>query len=57
MIEMIESRRRSDKAEERFDLFSSLLDAADSDSGDEPKLTDRELMGNRKDILLNFTDY
>lgn len=43
MFEMIEGRRKAEKKEERSDLFSSLLDAADEDSED--KITDRELVG------------
>jgi cytochrome P450 len=47
MVEMIKARRHAEKAEERYDLFSSLLDAANEDDTEgEPKLTDRELMGN-----------
>ncbi|THV03109.1 cytochrome P450 [Dendrothele bispora CBS 962.96] len=61
MLEMIHARRTSEKKEERYDLFSSLLDANDDD-GDEEfefddgeggkergkklKLTERELIGN-----------
>lgn len=47
MFEMIESRRSAEKKEERSDLFSSLMDAADEDSlGSPNKLTDREIVGN-----------
>lgn len=42
MREMIESRRNSEKKEERYDLLSSLLDAND-DSAD--GLTDQEVLG------------
>lgn len=42
MGEMIESRRKSEKKEERYDLLSSLMDAND-DSAD--GLTDQELLG------------
>jgi len=45
MTEMIELRQHSAKTEERHDLFSSLLDANDVDSG-EAKLTVSELIGN-----------
>ncbi|KAF9263883.1 cytochrome P450 [Marasmius fiardii PR-910] len=46
MLEMINARRTSEKKEERYDLFSSLLDANDSpDYGQDP-LTERELIGN-----------
>ena len=47
MLDMIRSRRSSEKKEERYDLFSSLLNAsedADINSG-ETKLKDRELIG------------
>jgi len=47
MFEMIAGRRNAEKKEERSDLFSSLLDAADSeDPNDVGKITDRELVGN-----------
>lgn len=44
---MIQARKASEKKEERFDLFSSLLEANDDDdiSGDEVKLTTGELVG------------
>lgn len=47
MIEMIEQRKASHKREERYDLFSSLLDASDDGEGlsRESMLTDSELMG------------
>ncbi|KAL0575905.1 hypothetical protein V5O48_006078 [Marasmius crinis-equi] len=47
MFDMIHDRRTAEKKEERYDLFSSLLDANDmpSDSGEAP-LTERELIGN-----------
>ncbi|KAI0321529.1 cytochrome P450 [Amylostereum chailletii] len=44
MMEMIQGRRSAEKKEERYDLFSSLLDAADGE--EESKLSDRELVGN-----------
>ncbi|KZV61166.1 cytochrome P450 [Peniophora sp. CONT] len=46
MSQMIDSRKHAEKKEERYDLFSSLLDAANDDSDGEPKLTDSELIGN-----------
>ncbi|KAK0239242.1 cytochrome P450 [Armillaria nabsnona] len=47
MLEMIRARRTAEK-EERYDLFSSLLDANDDEDllEGETKLTDRELLGN-----------
>ncbi|KAI0346715.1 cytochrome P450 [Trametopsis cervina] len=47
LLEMIQERRHAETKEERYDLFSSLLDAndAESDNG-EQNLTDSELIGN-----------
>ena len=45
MEEMIQDRRTAEKKEERYDLFSSLLDASDSESDGEVRLTDNELLG------------
>lgn len=44
MLEMIRARMTAEKKEERYDLFSSLLDASDLDEG-EAQLTDQELLG------------
>lgn len=46
MLEMIEARKNSEKKEERYDLFSSLLDANEEESDGEAKLSDDELLGN-----------
>jgi hypothetical protein len=43
MIEMIQERRSVEKKEERADLFTTLLDAAEEESTG--RLTDRELLG------------
>ena len=46
MLEMIRARRQSEKKEERYDLFSSLLDANEEEL--EPgqiRLQDSELIG------------
>ncbi|KAK0466747.1 cytochrome P450 [Desarmillaria tabescens] len=43
MLEMIRHRRTSDKKEERYDLFSGLLDA---NEGDISQLSESELIGN-----------
>ncbi|SJL04168.1 uncharacterized protein ARMOST_07528 [Armillaria ostoyae] len=53
MLEMIANRRKAEK-EERYDLFSSLLDANDDEGlmGGEAKLTDPELLGNIYIFLL-----
>ena len=45
MLEMVRGRKNSEKKEERYDLFSNLLGAANVDLDGEPKLADRELMG------------
>jgi hypothetical protein len=45
MLEMVEARRDADKVEERYDLFSGLLDAAQDESGNEAALSDDELIG------------
>jgi hypothetical protein len=43
MFDMIEQRRSTDTKEQRWDLFSALLDA--TEDGEAEKLTDRELLG------------
>lgn len=45
MLEMIAERRNSDKKEERYDLFSSLLDANELEDEGQVKLRDSELIG------------
>ena len=45
MLEMVEARKDEDKVEERYDLFSGLLDAAQDETGNEAALSDDELMG------------
>jgi cytochrome P450 len=45
MLEMVEARRSADKAEERHDLFSGLLDAAQGELDSEATLSDEELIG------------
>jgi hypothetical protein len=45
MLEMVEARRDVDKVEERYDLFSGLLDAAQDETGGKAALSDDELMG------------
>ncbi|KIP05980.1 hypothetical protein PHLGIDRAFT_119388 [Phlebiopsis gigantea 11061_1 CR5-6] len=48
MREMIHARRTAEKKEERYDLFSSLLEASEDelDGTGSVKLTDQELLGN-----------
>jgi hypothetical protein len=45
MLEMVEARKNADKVEERYDLFSGLLDAAQDEPGSEAALSDDELIG------------
>lgn len=45
MIEMIQARKTAEKKEERYDLFSSLLDANEEETDGNTKLSDSELMG------------
>jgi hypothetical protein len=42
---MVEARRNTDKVEERYDLFSGLLDAARDEPNSDAALTDEELIG------------
>ena len=45
MLEMVEARRTSDKTEQRHDLFTGLLDAAEEGSDNGVALSDQELLG------------
>ena len=45
MLEMVEARRVGDKVEERYDLFSGLLDATQDETGNETALNNDELFG------------
>jgi hypothetical protein len=45
MLEMVEARRNGDKVEERYDLFSGLLDAARDKPDNGAGLNDEELIG------------
>ena len=45
MLEMVEARRNEDKVEERYDLFSGLLDAAQDELDPKAALNEEELMG------------
>ena len=47
MIEMVEARKNGDKVEERYDLFSGLLDAAQDELNNGATLNDDELIGGR----------
>jgi hypothetical protein len=46
MLEMVKARKDADKVEERYDLFSGFLDAAQDEPGsEEAALSDDELIG------------
>ena len=45
MLDMVEARRKADKTDQRHDLFSGLLDAADEEKDNGVTLNDRELLG------------
>ena len=45
MIEMVNARRNAETKEERYDLFSGLLDAADGDLSGAAAITEEELIG------------
>jgi len=51
MLEMVEARRNVDKVEERYDLFSGLLDAAQDEPDNGAGLSDEELTGWYSTIL------
>ena len=44
MVEMVDARRSAETKEERRDLFSGLLDAADDDPDGSVAITDDELI-------------
>jgi cytochrome P450 len=46
MVEMVNVRRNAETKEERYDLFSGLLDAADGDLDGAAAITEEELIGN-----------
>jgi hypothetical protein len=45
MQEMIDEREKAEAKDERWDLFSSLIDASRDESDAQYKLSDSELMG------------
>jgi len=45
MLEMVEVRRSSGEAEQRYDLFSGLLDASHAELDKDAALNDEELIG------------
>ena len=46
MTEMVAARRNGEAKEERYDLFSGLLDAAEADLDGATAITEQELIGN-----------
>ena len=45
MLEMVETRKGGDNVEERYDIFSGLLDATQDEPGSEMALSIEELFG------------
>ena len=45
MVEMVNARRNAETKEERYDLFSGLLDAAEGDLNGAAAITEDELIG------------
>ena len=45
MVEMVDARRSAESKEERHDLFSGLLDAAQDDPDGSVAITEEELIG------------
>ena len=45
MLEMVEARKNADEGEQRYDLFSGFLDAAQNELDGEATLSDEELIG------------
>ncbi|KAH9172708.1 cytochrome P450 [Lactarius sanguifluus] len=52
MVEMVDDRRSAETKEERYDLFSGLLDAAQDDPDGGVAITEQELIGNTFAFLL-----
>jgi len=52
MLEMVEVRRSSGEAEQRYDLFSGLLDASQDELNKDVALSDEEVIGNMFIFLL-----
>jgi hypothetical protein len=51
MLEMVHARRTSGEAEERYDLFSGLLDASYEEVDDGGVLNDDELIGEHSNVV------
>ena len=45
MLEMVEARRNAGKVDERYDLFSGLLDVAQDEPDDEATIIEEEIIG------------
>jgi len=45
MVEMVHARKSAETKEERYDLFSGLLDAAQDDPDGSVAITEKELIG------------
>ena len=52
MLEMVEARRTSGEAEQRYDLFSGLLDASQDELNKDAALSDEELIGKHSHTAL-----
>lgn len=50
MLEMVDARRNADTKEERYDLFSGLLEAAQEEPDGGVAISDRELVGKSFDV-------
>ena len=50
MLEMVEARRNADKVEQRYDLFSGLLDASQEEMNNGAALSDEELIGKHSNV-------
>jgi hypothetical protein len=55
MLEMVNDRRNGDTKEERYDLFSGLLDASQEEPESGPAINDQELMG-KSSFVSHFGD-
>ena len=51
MLEMCQARRAAEKKEERYDLFSTLLDANEDEGDSEAKLSDSAVLGTRGRLI------
>ena len=51
-MEMIDARRSSEVKETNYDLLSGLIDASESNFDDNSELTDRELLGKLRRLII-----